>query len=168
MSSAEPGITIERYDRSASLKELEPLWTALREHHGEVAPQHGPTRERWDSWELRHSTYTGWLNDKPGSFLLIARDGDAAVGYAMVTTGGPLATWPGDGDGCLQTLSVHPAVRGRGVGSLLITAARAGLAEQGIAKMTIDVVAQNEDALRFYRRHGFGDFVVSLRGATAP
>ncbi len=161
-------ITIQRYDDAAPIDDLEPLWSALREHHGAVAPHLGPTRERADSWEVRSASYRSWLSSKPGSFVLIARENDAAVGYALVTVHrGGMATWDGD-FGCLETLSVLPGIRGGGLGTRLITAARAGLADQGIEKMTIEVVAGNDDALRFYRRHGFEPLTTSLLTSTAP
>lgn len=159
-------VTISRL-AADDLDSLEPLWSALREHHGSVAPQFGPTRERAESWAIRRGRYEEWLADTD-AFALIAHLGDEPVGYAVVAIHGPIATWPGDRTGCLETLSVLPAARGAGVGSALISQARSGLAGSGITQMTIEVIAGNDDARRFYARHGFEPYFTALRGTTAP
>lgn len=150
------------------LDELEPMWSALREHHGAVAPENGPTRERAESWAIRRGIYEEWLRADDGSFALIARDASGqAVGYAMVAMPhGAVATWPHSHTGCLETLSILPSARGAGLGTALMAEARAGLAAQGVTNMTIDVIAGNDDALRFYARHGFEPYVIALRGST--
>ena len=159
--------TIDRLD-PAELDLLEPLWSALREHHGAVSPGNGPTRERAESWAIRRGFYEELLANE-GSFALVARAGDQLVGYAAVSMPHhPVATWPHSNTGCLETLSVLPAARSAGLGTALIDEARAGLAAQGVTHMTIDVIAGNDDAMRFYARHGFAPYVVSLRGTTVP
>ncbi len=162
----EPAVTISRL-AAGDLGVLEPLWSALREHHGSVAPQFGPTRERAESWAVRRGFYEGLLAGD-GSFALVARSGAELVGYAMVAMpDSQVATWPHSQTGCLETLSVLPTSRGLGVGTALIEAARAGLAEQGIGDMTLEVIAGNDDAMRFYARHGFAPYFTALRGTTA-
>ncbi|MBJ7472753.1 MAG: GNAT family N-acetyltransferase [Solirubrobacteraceae bacterium] len=162
----QPALTITRLPISG-LDEIEPLWNALREHHGRIAPHFGPIRPREASWAIRKGLYEQWLQED-GAFALIARHGDQAVGYALTRIHGPVATWPDDSEGMLETLSVHPDARGTGVGSALIAATRAGVAEQGVATLAIGVIPTNDGAQRFYRRHGFTPYVDIIRGTTAP
>ena len=76
------GFEIERAGAEA-IEELEPLWNALREHHGPQTPMFGEVRDREGSWRKRRPHYEQLLA-KPGSFALIARRDGRAVGYAMV------------------------------------------------------------------------------------
>src|SRR5262249_9066660 len=59
------------------------------------------------------------------------------------------------GLGAIQNLGVTPAHRGRGLGSALLLQALHGFARAGLARALLEVTAQNDGALRLYRRHGF-------------
>ena len=52
-------------------------------------------------------------------------------------------------------LAVAPDWRGRGVGSALMRAAEAWAREQGAERMTLDLDAANDGALRLYERLGY-------------
>jgi ribosomal protein S18 acetylase RimI-like enzyme len=58
--------------------------------------------------------------------------------------------------GYLHHLVVVPSHRGRGSGTALVARCIAALAEQGIVKVHADVLQHNHDAMRFWRRVGFG------------
>lgn len=76
-----------------------------------------------------------------------------AAGFALVTlrptpyADGPLAQ--------LDELYVVPDLRGLGIGSLILAAAVAEVTDRGTQEMHIDVDEIDEDARRFYERHGF-------------
>ncbi len=55
----------------------------------------------------------------------------------------------------LHHISVRPACSRKGVGEALIGAWRAAASELGITLLALDVWTFNEDARRFFRRHGF-------------
>jgi GNAT superfamily N-acetyltransferase len=55
----------------------------------------------------------------------------------------------------LHHISVRPACRRKGVGDVLIQAWRTAAGELGITLLALDVWSFNEDARRFFRRHGF-------------
>jgi GNAT superfamily N-acetyltransferase len=55
----------------------------------------------------------------------------------------------------LDELYVRPDLRGRGIGSALLTAACALARERGAGLMEINVDGGDVDARRFYERHGF-------------
>jgi ribosomal protein S18 acetylase RimI-like enzyme len=54
-----------------------------------------------------------------------------------------------------QNIGVTPLHRRRGVGGALISAALAGLQEVGVARVALEVTANNDSAVKLYRRLGF-------------
>ena len=93
--------------------------------------------------------------------LLVARDAGELVGFVMF---GP-ETGSYDQDvrrGVIDNLYVVPDRRGEGVGSDLLSAAESRLREEGVDAITLEVMATNERARRFYRRHGYESHRVEL------
>ena len=146
------------------LDEVRPLWLALRTHHHEVAPELGPVRPDDETWRRRRADYERWLDDAR-SFVLLARRGGTALGYAFVRTEAiNSSTWEHEGVAAdLETLSVLPEARGTGLGARLIALVRDEVAREGYAQLYVTVVAQNRDALRFYERNGLEPAFVVLR-----
>ncbi|SHN46246.1 GNAT family N-acetyltransferase [Cryptosporangium aurantiacum] len=147
----EPKITLGRLEL---IDELEDLWLALHAHHQEGLPgfaYHPPAT----SWRNRRAQYHHWLAH-PQAFVLVAYDGPTPVGYALVEViEGPEDTWvTGDRIAELQTLSVAPGWRGRGLGTLLLDRVDAELAARGIHDLLIAVLEGNDGAERFYQRRG--------------
>jgi ribosomal protein S18 acetylase RimI-like enzyme len=59
------------------------------------------------------------------------------------------------GLGAIQNLGILPAWRGRGLGSALLVCALHGFYRAGLGRALLEVTAQNDGALRLYRRLGF-------------
>jgi ribosomal protein S18 acetylase RimI-like enzyme len=59
------------------------------------------------------------------------------------------------GFGAIQNLGVTPAARGRGLGGALLLKALEGFRQAGIQIGYLEVTAQNDGAVRLYRRLGF-------------
>lgn len=57
--------------------------------------------------------------------------------------------------GVIENLYVDPDFRNQGVGSELLAQAEAELVERGVDVVSLQAMAANEDARRFYRRHGY-------------
>ena len=55
----------------------------------------------------------------------------------------------------IQNIGVTPHHRGRGVGAALIVASLAGLQQVGVTRVGLEVTADNDVAVRLYRRLGF-------------
>lgn len=144
---------------------LEPLWKALHKHHATVAPQLGPVRSPEASWERRRLRYQRLLN-QPDSFVLIAEQAKRAVGYALVAVHGGSDTWQTpDQVAELETLSVLPEARGVGIGSALVHAVYEELRQARITEITVNVIASNKDALRFYERLGLIPKIILFQGS---
>ena len=134
---------------------LEPLWEALRQHHARLEDV-PPVQDAATSWAVERSAYLEHLRH-PDAFVVTAADpAGEMVGYALVKIRtGPDEMWrTGDRIAEVETLSVSPASRGHGVGSLLMDRVMVELAARGIADVQLGVMVANEPAIRFYARHG--------------
>jgi GNAT superfamily N-acetyltransferase len=148
------------------LDELEPLWLALRDHHGAVSPEQGPVRDDAGSWARRRASYERWLADG-GAFVLVARLDKRVVAYAFVrSVAADSSTWQHEGTALeLETLSVRPDARGTGVGAQLLGLVRDELDREGHTTLWVTAVAQNEGALRFYEREGLRPAFIVMQGS---
>jgi ribosomal protein S18 acetylase RimI-like enzyme len=139
---------------------LEPLWVAVHHQHQQAMPELRPYVSDATTWLERRALYAR-LFDEHEPVLLLARDGDRLVGYglgyAMPVTGTWLAdTWTtGERIGEIESLSVLPEYRGRGLGSRLMEQLHERLAEKGVRDFVLGALAGNADALRLYGRHGY-------------
>lgn len=87
--------------------------------------------------------------------ILVARADDATVlGFVMF---GPVSgSYEEDvSRGVVRNLFVRPGHRDEGVGTTLLAAAEDALAGEGFSVVTLEAMAANDDAVRFYRRHGY-------------
>jgi len=64
--------------------------------------------------------------------------------------------------GVVENIFVTRSRRGRGVGSALLRTAEETLAENGADVVSLDVMADNAGARRFYRRHGYDPHRVTM------
>jgi ribosomal protein S18 acetylase RimI-like enzyme len=144
---------------SHELDELAPIWEALRAHHIAVAADWFPEPYgAKQSWELRRVQYEAWLAE-PGTFALIAREAERSIGYVFVRLRSGSPTWRfAERAGEIETLSVLPEARHRGVGQALLEAAYVRLRELGATEVSLHVLQGNELAERFYERDGFKCF----------
>ncbi len=148
------------------LEELRPLWQSLHGHHASVAPDLkaiGAVRSAADSWAIRRSLYRDWLAE-PDAFSLIAAVAGRPVGYAVLHMRGPEETWATGRVAELETLTVLPEFRGRGIGRSLVERVFLELRRLGVLHLTVSVIASNADAVRFYERLGLKRFLVSFIG----
>jgi ribosomal protein S18 acetylase RimI-like enzyme len=57
--------------------------------------------------------------------------------------------------GAIQNIGICPSLRGRGLGQALLLQALAGMYDSGLGRAVLEVTAQNDAAIRLYRRFGF-------------
>jgi ribosomal protein S18 acetylase RimI-like enzyme len=84
----------------------------------------------------------------------IDADTDEILGFVMFSAGTEVLATDAV-RGTIENLYVRPPYRNRGVGSDLLAAATTALESRGVDAITLDVLAANEAARRFYRRHGY-------------
>lgn len=137
---------------------LAPLYEHLHEHHVQLAPRLGgvlPAHSAAESWARRRPSYVAWL-ERPGGFALLAHRGRETVGYVLGSVEPGYHGWASTDAaiGVVHDVVVAPNVRGGGVGSTLLDAAEAQLAQHGVTAYRMNVIAANTDALRLYDRRG--------------
>ncbi|HCF96004.1 MAG: N-acetyltransferase [Verrucomicrobiota bacterium] len=103
----------------------------------------------WDEYEVT------WLFNSDPELILVAEADDQVVGFAMGTTIEKSRTaW---NYGHLLWLGVAPGYARMGIGSMLFDRFRAVVEELGVRIMLVDTQADNEPAIAFFRRKGFGN-----------
>jgi ribosomal protein S18 acetylase RimI-like enzyme len=155
-------IEVVRGDESR-IDELEPLWLALREHHGSVTEHWGALREPADSWARRRGMYADILAE--GGSLHLAVEDDRVLGHAMCEREegrSPTWVWPRTFLAVVDFV-VLPEARGRGAGALLMEAVEADARGRGVDAVDLMVAAPNASARGFYERHGFRADLVTYR-----
>ena len=129
------------------------LWEALaddqRAHDSHVLPEENRT-------VIRESVLRRIVNNE----LLVAED-KRLHGFVM------FSVESGRYDlsvtrGVVENLYVVPESRGQGIGSRLLSAAETRLRNRGVDAITLDVMAANERARSFYRRHGYSPQRIQL------
>ena len=150
---APPGYTVDRLDTDDA-GTAAALWVELaagQRDHGShlLAPAN---RQRVRETMLRHAA---------ADTAFVARDGTDVVGF--VTFGTESEGYAQDVDrGVVHNIYVRPTDRGAGVGSALLAAAEAALADRGVGVVALRAMADNEAARRFYRRHDYEPHRVEL------
>jgi ribosomal protein S18 acetylase RimI-like enzyme len=125
----------------------------------------GAVRPDAESWAVRRALYEAWL-DEPDAFVLVGETKDGPVRYALVHMRGPEETWrTGERIAELETLTVLPDHRRRGIGTELLHRVHQELRRVGVEQMRVSVIASNADAVRFYQRSGLRRFTISYIGA---
>ena len=79
--------------------------------------------------------------------------------WLLIGPVGPCGTVQGmrerSGLGSIQNIGVLPGWRGRGLGEALLLQALNGFRQAGLGRAQLEVTAQNDTAIRLYRRLGF-------------
>jgi ribosomal protein S18 acetylase RimI-like enzyme len=149
-----------------ALPRIEPLTRSLHEYHRTIDPEIPgvPLRDTDGWWAVRRERYTAWLTE-PDTFLLVADDDGATVGYALVTFHDrDDSNTTRDRFAELQSLAVAPDRRGSGIGTALLREVYRQVRRRGAEEMVIGVFATNHEAMRLYEREGFRPWVVLTLG----
>jgi ribosomal protein S18 acetylase RimI-like enzyme len=139
---------------------LELLWVAVHHAHAAAMPELAPYVSDAETWARERPIYVELLA-KPDTLLLLARDGDELVGYALAHVSPVDETWipdtwrTGPRIGELESIGVVAQRRGEGIGSALMDAVERELAALGVDDLVLGVLPGNEGARRLYERRGF-------------
>jgi GNAT superfamily N-acetyltransferase len=119
---------------------------------------------------LRNATWPrenggAWIDGMlaaPDALVLVATGGNGtAVGHLIGQFYPASAMWTGARTELISTY-VRPEYRSQSIGGRLVEAFVAWSRERGAERCHVSAYAANEQALRFYRRHGFAPLSVEL------
>jgi ribosomal protein S18 acetylase RimI-like enzyme len=103
----------------------------------------------WDEYEVTT------LFNSDSELCLVAESGEKILGFALGTTVKKQhSPWK---YGYLVWLGVRTDVQKGSVGSRLFTEIKRRMKEQGVRMIIIDTSADNQPAVRFFQKQGFGD-----------
>jgi ribosomal protein S18 acetylase RimI-like enzyme len=146
--------------------ELRDVFLSLHEHHRRTSLV-ALTEPDERAWRARAATYEQYFGEDR-ALLHLARIDGRCVGYAFtVLHDGSDDTFPlGAVYAELYTLAVLSESRGSGIGTMLLDAVDAELDARRVPHLTVAVMADNEAAIRLYRRRGLlpGELVMYRLG----
>ncbi|SFS05807.1 Acetyltransferase, GNAT family [Halomicrobium zhouii] len=129
-------------------------WVSLARGQREYDSHIAPERNRAT---VREATLRRIVADE----LLVAREDGELAGFVMFTV--ESGQYEQDVQrGVVQNLYVAPPYRRQGIGTRLLAATEERFADSGVDRVALNVMAANEDARRFYRRHGYEPHRVEL------
>lgn len=101
----------------------------------------------------RRAALTPLLEGSPHGAVYLIGPRRAPVGYIAVTFGWSIEL--GGMDGFIDEIFIRDGVRGRGMGSEVLSALLPRLADAGVKAMHLEVAHTKTRARAFYERHGF-------------
>ncbi|KAA2316898.1 GNAT family N-acetyltransferase [Pseudooceanicola sediminis] len=93
------------------------------------------------------------LEGDPHGAIYIIGPNRAPIGYAALSFGWSLEF--GGLDGSLQQIWIRPGVRGRGIGTEVLSSLPRALAQAGLAALHLEVKREDEKTRRLYHLSGF-------------
>lgn len=126
--------------------------------------EHAPLDDRFRATPAADTVMTGWYEAHLAgdqSALLVAELDGRLTGYclALIQENPPVVPW--QFHGLISEISADP--RSHGTGTALLEAAHAWYRRRGIPYVEVSVSVRNAAAGRFWRRHGYGEFLERLR-----
>jgi ribosomal protein S18 acetylase RimI-like enzyme len=135
------------------VRELDAAWPELRSLFLELEAYHAPwvSRTLRDDWHERWRDHIAPTDDR---LILIARDGDSAVGYLNVWIRRDFGIFK-ELIGFIEDAYVKEDSRNHGIGSAMLARAEAWCRSRGAVEARLTVAASNELGLGFWTRAGF-------------
>ncbi len=147
-----------RPGRAEDLDQVVRLWRQMWDFHA-------PLDQRFQATPAAEVVMSGWYREHlhaERSALLVAEESPGDLeGYclAVILENPPVVPW--QFYGCLSEIAVRRP--GRGVGGLLLGAAHEWFRGKGVPYVEVSVSVMNQGARRFWRRHGYREFLERLR-----
>lgn len=107
------------------------------------------------SEEARRAALMPLLEGSPHGAVYIAGPVRAPIGYVVVSFGWSLEF--GGLDGFIDEIYIRPGVRGRGIGTELLSAIPKALSGAGLKALHLEVHRENEKARKLYEKLRFED-----------
>ena len=148
-----------RKEKRADFEVLEKLYAELEKDAVSYQPEHFVLSRQG----ARSAQMEGILNSD-NQLMLVAQDDETVVGFAhvMFFTAKSVSCLKPQSNIYLQDLLVTERCRNKGIGTLLLDAAKAYGRENGAAFFRTQVFPMNRAGLRFYERNGFSSKMITI------
>jgi ribosomal protein S18 acetylase RimI-like enzyme len=151
-----------REARADDIQSIVELWKEFMDFHRARDPffqraPHGPER---------FAVFVGENIDHPDWLVLVATDDDLPIGYCMAAILEYPPVFVAPRHGFVQDIAVTAAWRRNGVGRALVEHTERWFAEQAVTRIELQVLAANEVSEAFWKRLGYGDYVLRLAKET--
>ncbi|MBI3045941.1 MAG: GNAT family N-acetyltransferase [Candidatus Harrisonbacteria bacterium] len=103
-----------------------------------------------------------WLDDK-NNLILVAEEGEALVGYFRAGVERAPVYVDRDKIGIVYDVFVLKPYRQQGIAEMLFGEALKWFQMKKIKNIELNVDARNEAAIKFWRKHGFGEYKLRMR-----
>lgn len=153
-------VTLEPY-RPQDRPTIEAFVAAIQEHEREMVPELRTGAEI----AAAYAEYIVTQAANRGGVLLLARDGDEAIGFGCAWIGSdddPLLAVEHRAHAYVSDLFVRPEWRGRGIGQRLLGEIERLMAARGCKRLCITAKAANVPALRCYEAAGLRPYEVDF------
>jgi GNAT superfamily N-acetyltransferase len=128
--------------------------------------QHHPQKDDFDAVLHARAERASILfnSEDPNQLILMAKLGDAYVGYALAYVSYPDATNDNGTELCglLDEVYIDPNARGHGIGRHLVDECLVWMRDQGANRVKLQMYEWNEHARRLYEKMGFLQYAVSF------
>ena len=94
--------------------------------------------------------------------MLVALDKEEAIGYSYSLICKPHPLVEREKYGCIHDAYIAAAYRRRGIGEKMLGEIMKWFHSEQIERVELDVMAQNQMASAFWKKHGFTDFQCTL------
>jgi len=151
-------VIVVRRARVEDVEQIVALWREMWDFHT-------PLDRRFARTPIAESVMAEWVESHLAtdrSVVFVAEETPGRLeGYclAMILENPPVVPWTRFG--YVSEISVRR--RRQGIGGRLLEAAHGWFREQGVAYAEANVSTRNEPARRFWRKHGYGEFLERLR-----
>jgi ribosomal protein S18 acetylase RimI-like enzyme len=155
-----PNLSNIRRATAADVPAIGRLGALLMELHHAI----DPARFLAATWQTA-DRYGEWIESqlaKPGIVVLVAERTGQIIGYAYAGMEGVDYMALRGPAGALYDIVVDPAVRGAGVGSLLLQSMLVELRSLGATQVVLSTAWQNESAQRLFARAGFRRTMIEM------
>ncbi len=147
--------------RRARLEDLGAIVSLWRE----MWDFHTPLDPRFQAAPGADAVMAAWVrtnleSDRSAVFVAVAASGEVQ-GYVLTMVLENPAVLQAPEYGYVSEIAARP--RRRGAGTQLLEAAHAWFRERGLPYAEVNVSVKNDPARRFWRKHGYADFLERLR-----
>lgn len=157
MSKGKQASIIVRLAERNELARIEPLWRALYDHQKATGMFLDVPPDAYQHWAASLRPVLGRF-----ACLLVAEREGEIIGFLAGRIRSLPQYFGGYPVGFISEVFVHNSYRNQGVGAELVTGAVGWFAENGITRVELQVIMNNEPARRLYRHLGWREELVQM------